>query len=225
MDFRSGINAHVKPWQIVFQGAQHIARTSHSFEDGISKAILYALDHPDVFNDPSYWDTFEKHKSNLPIKKVISWSEQGLRSISRFHRSWDCLLLDLGDCPERFSMFSIGERVSQDILRERILNTSIVELRALGSERTRSKNIIYRNVRALRDIVLTWNEGDNVNYHEKNGYFAWLAVATLALIDGLRSTQHCQSVLGGAQNAYLLAGFEEIFVYIATISRDGLVFE
>jgi hypothetical protein len=85
---------------------------------------------------------------------------------------------------------------------------------------------IYRNVDWLGDSILSGKDGSTRrNYQGNNSYFLWLVVGSLSLVSPLRDVNVCKRILGGRDRLYLLAGFEQIFTYLATVTPDGIQYE
>ena len=64
-----------------------------------------------------------------------------------------------------------------------------------------------------------------MDYHGDNGYFLWLVFGSFALLAPLKHASFRERVLRGRDRLYLLAGFEEIFTCLATVTREGLRYE
>ena len=226
-------------WQIMFRGVQAIARTANSFGQGLEQTIGFARRNTKLFNDPDYWERVEQHSFQRAAHRVINWAKEGLESLD-CKESWEFLILDLGDCPEIFSLYSPGrqELLAEAKLRKWLFGGSVIGAEELeqcfaldvgdafqelfGEERI---EWVYHNVRKLHDELLSWNAGGSVEFHGNNGYLLWLTFGSLALLEPLRNVDYGGEILRGRSRLYLLSGFESIFLYLATLTPEGLCFE
>jgi hypothetical protein len=224
-------------WEDMFRVAQRIARSSTSVRDGVKRTIAFARRRGDDY-DASYWDDVEHRLPELKVDGVVAWARAGLSAL-RMGTAWECLILDLGDCPDSFSLFATGEYLSEKKTRATTLASSLVEaedLMACTKEADdyrlwqREVELVDRNVRELKDKLLSWNRRrsrDDIDgpYRGDNGYLLWLMVGTLALLEPLRDPTFRRRVVGRRPRIHLLAGFEQIFFYLATVTQKTLVFE
>lgn len=226
-------------WQTMFRGVQTITRSTNSFGEGLEQIIWFARKNPKLFDEPDYWDRVEQHRFPRPANRVINWAKEGVENLD-YKENWEFLILDLGDCPEIFSLYSPGSQalLAEVKLRKLLLDDSVIgaeELeqcfasdvgdpfqRLYGDERA---EWVYHNVSELNDELLSWNVGGSVEFHGNNGYLLWLAVGSLALLEPLRNLDYCKQILHGRSRLYLLSGFESIFLHLATVTPEGLLFE
>jgi hypothetical protein len=192
-----------------------------------------------LFPPSDYWDRVESRISQLPVETVTAWAREGLEALPQ-REGWELLLLDLGDCPEMFFLYSPGGQPHLDEAKVRrwLICGPVIDCTDLEHCFARpveapfeylfsDDHVVWseHNVRELDDEVLTWNRGESFDYHGNSGYLLWLALGSLALLDPLRDAGYCRQILEGREKLYLLAGFEQIFCYLGTVTPAGLVFE
>lgn|GEM_PF-2034478 len=226
-------------WQTMFQAAQNLVRAGGTGVAGLRRAVDFARDNC-RFLDPSYWSRVESHDWRDAMDSVTRWAQGGLEKIAP-GVGWAFVLLDLGDCPELFHLYSPGGQslMSEPKVRELLLNQPVFEYYTLlrccspdseaqvdalfGSQQTEH---IYRNTSWLDDNMLSWKDGSSRRgYQGNNGYFLWLAVGSLALVAPLQDVNFCKRILGGRDRLYLVVGFEQIFTYLATVTPVGIQYE
>ena len=227
-------------WLAMFGWVQSIARAGVSLQGGLEQVTKFALDNPSIFDEPDYWARVQSHDFRPAFDVVVGWAREGLESMET-KPGWEFNLLDLGDCPETFRLYSPGGQslmfegkvkellsreliVSPDSLGgcfssnvanpfDQLFGTSLVELADYGIDE-------------LQDTILSWNEGsESYDFHGNNGYLLWLLLGSLALIAPLQSQRYCQKILNGRDRLYLLSGYEEIFCPLATVTPNGISYE
>lgn len=235
----------MEEWELIFGKVQNLSRSVRSTQDGLKDITAFARGNAALFDEPDYWKRAENHDFRPAETIVRSWAAAGLESLTR-RNGWEFLLLDLGDCPETFRLYSPG---GQDLMSEQKFRTLMLNglLIGCGELETCFSNTVAapfdllfglqrieyadHNVSELDDPLVNWRDDQDTddeeisNDHGWNGYLLWLAVGSLALVDQLRDPSYCNRILRGRERIYLLAGYEEIFFYLATITPTGLQFE
>src|SRR5262249_54378210 len=155
-------------------------------------AVVFAREHGELFREPDYWARVESHDFRRAFDTVTGWARDGWERLARadcWSRDWEFVLLDLGDCPEIFRLYTPGGQVlmSEPKLRTSLLQNAVIGCSTLTScfgpnvlnpfERLfgeEKETWAYQNVRALKDPLLSWNaRAANRDYHGSNGYFLW----------------------------------------------------
>lgn len=226
-------------WELIFGKVQSLSQSAGSVQEGLNEILAFAHDNADTFDEPEYWKQVENHNFLPAINVVRSWMIAGLESPAP-KSEWEFLLLDLGDCPETFRLYSPGgqDLIDESKFRNLVFNDLVIECGAFencfsaavgepfdilfGPQR---REYSEHHVSELDDTLLNWSDDEEMDFHRWNGYLLWLAVGSLALVDQLRDASYCNRILRGRERIYLLAGYEEIFFYLATITPTGLQFE
>lgn len=226
-------------WDLMFGGVQALTRYAPTLNEGIRQTLIFAREHPEEYDDPDFWDRLEERLHRLPYFEVTQWAREGLEALTP-SEGWDFLLLDLGDCPEIFTPYQLGcHRLFEEAhFRDLVLAQTVFDYSNIQECLGRSVEnpqqalyyendivgLTYHNVSELGDASLTWNI-ESCNYRGSNGELLWLSFGSFALLEPLREREYCRSVLKNRDRLYLLAGFEEMFSYLATLTPDGLKFE
>ena len=74
----------------------------------------------------------------------------------------------------------------------------------------------------LFDEVLDLSLSDSPPFHGSDGYFLWQLVASLALVAPLSEASYRAKILQGCERVYLLSGSGALFVYLATVTPEGV---
>jgi hypothetical protein len=221
-------------WSRMFRGVQTIVREPSS-ADGLAQTISFARSNPDEFDDAAYWENVAQHMTGLPYAQVIQWAQEGIASLDLL-KGWEALILDLGDCPDIFRLIRFGNQSSIDEgkLRRLMFSKSVIhatEFEEGISAPMRifewpSDTLVDHNVEELNDEILSWNVNSvDFDFHGDNGYLLWLATGSLAIVEPFREIERLPNYMKGRDKLYLLSGFEEIFMYLATVTADGVLFE
>lgn len=223
-------------WQAMFEQVQGIMQAGVPLQVGLEQVIKFARDNPSIFDEPNYWNQVQSHDFQPAFDAVVSWARQGFENLET-KPGWEFHLLDLGDCPETFRLYSPGGQalMSESKLNELLSQESIVGPDSLGtclsSEvadpfdqlfGTAVVELADHNTDELKDAILSWSAGgEEYDFHGNNGYLLWLLLGSLALIAPLQDQQYCQSILKGRDRLYLLSGYEEIFFFLGIVTLDG----
>lgn len=215
-----------------------LVRSATDFADGLSRAIEWARTCPAVFDASDFWER-AKNWSRPCAGIVTEWAREGLGHLGP-DSGQELLLLDLGDCPEIFRLYRPGNQEQLDMSRLHdlllagpVIGASDLEECLISSEDDpfgllfgeRRAELTDHNIWELNDDLLSWNAKPAREYEGNSAYFLWLTFGSFALLEPLRDASSCRQVLNGRERVYLCAGFEEIFTYLATVTRDGLQFE
>ncbi|MGV3721392.1 MAG: hypothetical protein ACO1SX_10835 [Actinomycetota bacterium] len=227
-------------WEEMFRWVQGLLRSGCSVEEALRRALQFAQSRPDLFPETSFWTQVERHLTKLPVDRVVDWAREGLENLGP-GQGWKLALLDLGDCPESFFLYSPGgqelleeEKIRRSLFADAVIDCCFLEecfdqpvddpFEQLFGDDAR-KERTYHNVRELKDEILTWNVGGSVDFQGNSGYLLWLTIGSLALLQLLRDDDYRRRILRGRERLYVLCGYEEIFFYAATATRQGLLFE
>ena len=225
-------------WLKMFQGVQAIARSATNVAEGLNLTVTFARNDVNVYDDPEYWSRVELFDLQFPSNTVSSWAREALEKLDPAE-GWGLLILDLGDSPDIFRPYKLeGESLfAEDKLRDLMFSKSAVEFGEFAGcfdvtgadaenelDSCEQDELTYHNVEELEDDILTWNVG-SYDYKGDNGYLLWLVLGSLALIEPLRDLKYCKEILRGRDRLYLLSGFEEIFLYLGTVTPEGLRFQ
>ena len=201
--------------------------------------IAFARSNPALFDEPEFWDQAQGHDFRAAFATLTSWAKQGLEALA-LHAGWQFLLLDLGDCPETFRLYSPGGqgRMSKERFRDILLGRLIVgpsEMEGCFGPDTPDPfgllfgpgraNLSDHHVSELGDGLLDWTDSAEAEFHGNSGYLLWLLLGSLALVKPLHDAAYCRAILGGRDRLYLLSGYEEIFFYVATVTPEGILYE
>ncbi len=226
-------------WLIIFEQVQKITRNTQSLEESIAQVVAFARNNPTVFDEQDYWNQAQNHGFQAAFATLTDWAKQGLSSLDP-KAGWQFLVLDLGDCPETFRLYSPGgqslmseSQFHNILLSKRIISGADMEgcfgpdifdpfSQLFGEEKTELSD---HHVSKLDDILLDWTASGETNFHGMSGYLLWLTLGSLALVEALRDTPYCESILQGRDKLYLLSGYEEIFFYAATVTPEGILHE
>ena len=225
-------------WGEIFETVQTVTRSARSLEEGLALTITAARRDPQLYDDQKYWDWVESHAPVLPVSAIVNWAKEGYEELAQAE-GWSFVLVDFGDCPEILRMEQYAHKAFDERrLREMIFAESLFEFfylaECLVDNKPEEIQALYsyheptltdHNVRELNDEILTWNDDPEFDYNRNNGDLLWLALGCLALIEPLRDAAYCRKILRGRDRLYVLAGYEEIFLYLATVTPDGLQFE
>ncbi|MGA9768763.1 MAG: hypothetical protein WBV94_06975 [Blastocatellia bacterium] len=225
-------------WLKMFQGVQTIARSAKTIAEGLNLTVTFARNDVNEYDDPEYWSRVERCSSQFPSNAVVSWAREGLEKLDPAE-GWGFLILELGDCPDTFRLYKLEceSLFAEDKLRSLILSASAVEFGdfagCFDAAEADAENELYsceqyeltdHSIEELENDILPW-AGGSYDYKGDNGYLLWLVLGSLALIEPLRDLKYCNEILRGRDRLYLLSGFEEIFLYLATVTPEGLSFE
>jgi hypothetical protein len=231
----------VDEWEAMFREVQGITRQALPLQQSLQQVVAFARNNPALFDAVEYWESALEHDFRPAFATTTEWAVEGLEALAP-KSGWEFLLLDLGDCPEIFRLYSPGGQglMSEQRLRavlggELIIGTSDLE-GCYGPEVADPFGQLFGDgieelggghVSELRDTVLDWTGGgddqdDATDFHGNSGYLLWLMLGTLALVEPLRDGAFCQSILRGRERLYLLSGYEEIFFHVATVTPSGI---
>lgn len=225
-------------WEKMFWAVKEISRSSRTVEEGLRLTILFARSMSHLYDEQGYWDEVEEQLAQFPITTIVGWAKEGLENQGP-GRGWDTLILDLGDCPETFRLYSnsFGTSLDEDRLMKMITLNTVVEYsgfeKCLNFKADNLSNALFslerhnlvdEGVEALNNEVLNWRIEESSNWHGDNGYLLWLAFGSLALIEALREPSYCRRILSGRDKLYLLSGFEEILFHLDTVTAEGLTY-
>jgi hypothetical protein len=187
--------------------------------------------------DPAFWQRVAGCDFASAGRRISRWSNDPRKAPTRLGE-WDLLFLDLGDCPEIFHAFHyplVREMKESDVLT--ILQShsffDLYELPPLlpdGNPHRDGKRLhawerttIYdHHVSELRHPVLSWTHRDDSDFGGNDGYFLWLLVASSAFLEPLRARAARQRLLAGRKRVYVSAGFEQLFMALATVTLELL---
>jgi hypothetical protein len=102
-------------WTQIFEQARRIAASSHTIEQALEQAIAAARRDPVVFDEPGYWDRAAGQDLHATSQILRDWATEGLGKLV-CSPEVGVLILDLGDCPETFSLYQPG---GQSLLSDR----------------------------------------------------------------------------------------------------------
>ncbi len=217
----------------MYAGVQAIVRNADSTPDGLRRTIEFAQANSDAYDARGFWSSIEDRLNSLPVNSVVDWARQGVARLATLP-GWDALILDLGDCPEAFQLAWLGDSTifAESKLRQTLFSRPDVHFSQLQNcilpERSKytwpTQPLVYHNVRELGDRHLSWNLQSH-DYGDDNGYLLWLSVGSLSLLDAFRQENNSIAILKGRPRLYLLSGFEELFLYLATVTPMGLIYE
>lgn len=225
-----------------------MVRFVNNFDVGIRRAIALALANSEIFEQPAFWKRVATELSTDTRDIVVGWAKEGLEKIDVSNR-WGYAYLDLGDCPEIFRLCQPENQEQRD--EQQFRNLLLSEKVITGSDICSKEweELVDHSVSDLRwddplnwsseadytsetgydaapdDDPLSWLEQSEEDFDWNSGYFLWLACGSLALLEPLRELTYCKKVLGSCERFYLFCGFEEIFLYLATVTPEGLRFE
>ncbi len=226
-------------WQMMFALVQSITRTNQTLQESLNQVVAFTRSNPAVFDEPEFWDRVQTHDFQAAFATLTAWARQGLEALAP-SPGWQFLLLDLGDCPETFSLYQPGsqELMSEQNFRAVLSSNSIVGPSDLeegfgpevidpfshlfGDGRV---NLSDHHVSEIDDRILDWTDHPKKDFHGNNDYLLWLLLGSLALVKPLQDKNYCRTILRGRERIYLLPGYEEIFFFAATITRDGILYE
>ena len=114
-------------WQTMFGQVQTITREARPLKQSLERVIAFARNNPALFDEPDFWGRAQGHDFRAAFATLTSWAKQGLEALA-LHAGWQFLLLDLGDCPEPFRLYSPGGqgRMSKERFRDILLGRLIV---------------------------------------------------------------------------------------------------
>jgi hypothetical protein len=239
----------VSKWKILFHEVRTRVRSAEPWTEGLRQAVAFARANPTLFDAAGYWSQVETHDIRNAMASVMNWAQEGLEGLApqdgwspSQHKSWEVVLLDLGDCPELFRFYSPGgqSRMVEQKVRDLLLSSELIECTQLdgcfatevedpyrllfGRDSTTER--VYHYVRELDDRILSWNDRTtDRSYEGENGYFLWLLLGSLALVAPLADVAYCKSILQGHDRVYLLSGFESLYSYLATVTPGGIRYE
>jgi hypothetical protein len=198
---------------------QNLVRFGEPWTEGLWRAVAFAYDHPELFDQPDYWSCIARHDFRPAFETVTGWAGEAWEDLEP-KEGWEFVLLALGDSPEIFHLCNSGCQAweAEEGFRDLVLGQATVSCADLA--RHSAPQWLWRtrhHVRELHSGVLRC-DGDN-------GFFLWLVVGTLALVAPLADADYCRRILQGRTRLYLLSGFEESFFYVATVTPEGLRYE
>ena len=220
-------------WEVMFGTVRRILQTAPSLESSLRQIIAFARNSPALFDAPEFWDTVEEQDFSAAFLAVTDWAKQGLEALDA-QSGVQFLILDLGDCPETFRLYSPGgqELIAETALQDQIAEKLFIDFEAcFGSDVPDAFGQLYgearldlcdHHVSELSDTVLDWTDDPEADYQGVNGYLLWLMLGSLALVEPLRESVYCRHILKGRDKLYLFSGFEAIFFHVATVTPEGL---
>lgn len=80
-----------------------------------------------MYDEPEYWNEVEAQLAQLSTATIVGWAKEGLENQGP-GSGWDTLLLDLGDCPETFRLYSnsFGTHLDEDRLVKIVTLNTVV---------------------------------------------------------------------------------------------------
>jgi len=226
-------------WSAMFEEVRCIVRQGLPLSESLFQVIEFANSNPALCDEPEYWRQVKSHEFRPAFDTMIGWGKAGLVQIAP-SKGWEFLLLDLGDCPETFRLYSPGGQKLMSDLRLRVLLSQKLVIEAGAFEECfattpeNSFNLLFRNaqdfadhhVSELNDDILDWTgDTEDADDHGNNGCLLWLLLGSLALLSPFNDSDYCRQTLQGRDKLYLLSGFESLFTHLATVTAAGLVYE
>lgn len=226
-------------WQTMFAQVQSIIQAKQTLQESLNQLVAFTRRNPVVFDEPGFWDRVQTHDFRAAFATLTDWARQGMEALAP-SSGWQFLLLDLGDCPETFSLYQLGgqELMSEKNLRAVLANNLVVGpsdlKKGFGPEVMNPFGHLFgdgrvslsdHHVSETDDRLLDWTDHPENDFHGSNGYLLWLLLGSLALVEPLRDKNYCKTILRGRERIYLLPGYEEIFFFAATITADGILYE
>jgi len=226
-------------WDVIFKQVQSGVREAQYFEQALENAILFAVSNPAVFEEREYWSTAQRHDFQPSFSVLTGWAKEGLSAIGP-STGWQFLVLDMGDCPDTFRIYSPGGQILMSEQQfGRVLSTELIispsEMELCFEPDTPeiydtlfesgASELCAHHVSELGDRFLGWTSSPKPDFGGNSGYFLWLMLGSLALVEPLRDASNRKAILQGRDKLHLLSGYEEIFCYLATITPQGLVYE
>jgi hypothetical protein len=227
-------------WQALFGQVQGIVRAGASLQTALEQVTKFALDNPGIFDEPDYWRGGQAHAFGPAFDTLVGWAKQGLESLEP-KSGWEFMLLDLGDCPETFRLYSPGGQAQMSQQKMKALLSTELIVGPSDLERCFSSDVAdpfaelfgparvertEHHVSELGDKFLNWTTGsEDADFHGNNGYLLWLVLGSLALTVPLQNEAYRKGILKGRESLYLLSGFEEIFCPLVTLTAGGMSYE
>lgn len=226
-------------WQTIFEQVKSITQRTQPLQQSLKQIITFARSNPALFDEPEYWDQAQRHDFRYSFAALTEWARQGAEALAP-ETGWQFLLLDLGDCPKSFRLYSPGgqKQMSEQRFRSTLSSHLIVGTSHL--EGCFGPEVLYpfgqlfgdeqievsdHHVSELDDRLLDWTGDENTEFHGQNGYLLWLMLGSLALVEPFRDKSYCDRILKGRDKLYLLPGYEEIFFHAATVTSEGISYE
>jgi hypothetical protein len=224
--------------EMIYSTTHHIIQSGMSFKEGLSYLIEIANSHSDRF-ETLYWQQVKQ--AEFPFDLLQSWAKEGYENLEALE-TWSVIVLDCGDCPETFFMRDVKAAMtfSYSDLTAILMERPIIALARFSPNYPFDTNIaiehdlVMHHISELNHPILSWYEypfippgfdleNDSPGCGDDES-FLWLAVCSMALCEPLKNPSACQSILKNRSKAILLSGFEEDFVYLGTITPQGLSF-
>ena len=225
-------------WLEMFREIRRVAKQSVSLDEALAQLIEFANRNPALCDEPEYWRQVKSHELRPAFETMTGWGKAGIAKLTP-KEGWEFLLLDLGDCPETFRLYSPGgqELMSELKLRAILSQKLVIEAGALeecfATTPENSFNLLFRNAQDFADYhvseldndILDWTDDtEDADDHGNNGCLLWLLLGSLALLSPFNDGDYCRQALQGRDKLYLLSGFESLFTHLATVTAAGLVF-
>ena len=226
-------------WSAMFGEIRRVVKQSLPLDEALAQVVEFADSSPALCDEPEYWRQVKSHEFRPAFDTMIGWGKAGRVQIAP-SKGWELLLLDLGDCPETFRLYSPGGQELMSELKMRVLLSQKLVIEAgafeeyFATKPENSFNLLFRNaqdfadhhVSELNDDILDWTgDTEDADDHEKNGCLLWFLLGSLALLVPFRDVDYCRQSLQGRDKLYLLSGFESLFTHLATVTAVGLVYE
>ncbi|QEG30513.1 hypothetical protein GobsT_53180 [Gemmata obscuriglobus] len=138
------------------------------------------------------------------------------------------MTLTVGDAPEKFQLCHSGPQAlaAEKPFRECMFGETLIGVEDL--DRCSESGWWWRpdyTVTELFDGVLSYSRSAAPPFHGSDGYFLWHLFASLALVAPLSEPSFRELVLQGCERVYLLSGSGSLFVYLATVTKEGMQYE
>ncbi len=194
----------MEEWDVMFAEANQILQSAQTLEEAIAQTVASARRYPKIFDEPDYWNRVEQHDFRQSFGFVTEWAREGLSYLPEYPNS-EHLILDMGDCPEIFSL-----RLPSRTNKFEDYDPDAVEL-------------CHASMRSLCDEVFAWGDDDStVHFHGDNGYFLWLVFGSFALVTMLRDRLFRQICLRSREGIEIHSGFEGLYFPLARVTLAGV---
>jgi hypothetical protein len=212
-------------WKSLFAEAQAIVRDATSVTDGVARSIDLAKRKPDEFGNAAEWEPLIAALDEGQIRRVIGWAETGIDQLAG-GCDFDVLLLDLGDCPHMFELTKGREStIDEERFRQTVLSKPLIEWHELSETVDNFHDMFHFVTLIERNLLYEDFAFCPHHFEESAGCLFWLVLGSLGLIEPFRDAKKCASMLKGRNKLYLLSGYEEIFMYLCSVTKKGIEFE
>lgn len=204
--------ARFEPWDTFWESTIKFLKNGDTFEEALPKIkkIVSSKKLAKEFEPTEHWDEINSADYSKDKDLLESWVLKGLKGLAK-HPTADVIHIELGDCPETFSIdYQVYHEIDPDEVEDHDINEVFVWEASSNVDETASK------LKAFPFPVMHTQEKFDMNI----GYFLWLEFACLTIAERFKKKDLAQ-YLGDRDAVIITIGFEVAITYGGTLTKSG----